>query len=1251
MKAESSNFSFLTEPAPRLARLGALAERYFAHDAATALVKLRQLGEFLAKDVAAHHALLPTTTVSFDEILRALRSRNVVPRDVAEWLYHLKRLGNVAAHEDKGSRGEALQALKIAWAASVWLHRAYHGQRGFEPGPFVPPAPPTDATTAMMVELDDLRSVVRASGDAEAQARLAAQDAEAARVAAEAQASERDRERQFWEDFACETEAGLRQAERALAAVQREAQASPPGKLDRLAQAASAAAATIKLDEAATRVLIDDALRVAGWTVESSGLRYAAGTRPQAGQALAIAEWPTASGPVDYALFIDGRCVGVVEAKRAAGDVPGRLGQARRYARDIRLASDELLPDAPWRHRLEAYAAPFVFATNGRHYVKQLATKSGIWFWDATPGGGEARALPDWFSPRDLKERLERTAAMAGGLADEELGVSGLRPYQRDAILAVERAVAEGQPNILLAMATGTGKTRLAIALMFELLRRRRFRRVLFLVDRNALGRQTLDAMSTTDTSGFLKFDQVFGVADLATKFPEATDRVQVATVQAMVRRLFDEPGPERPTPGTYDLVIVDEAHRGYALDAELREEDLAFRDLDDYLSAYRRVLDYFDATRIALTATPALHTREIFGPAVFHYGYRQAVIDGWLVDHRPPRRITTALSQTGISFDAGQEVRVLDPRTGQIDLFALDDQVDFEVAAFNRKVYTRAFNRAVAEAVARECPPDGRGKTLLFAARDDHADLLVDELNAALVAEYGPQPHDLVEKITGSIDRPLDRIKAFKNDPRPKYVVTVDLLTTGIDVPRIENLVFVRRVNSRILYDQMIGRATRLCPEIGKEFFRIFDAVDLYANLQEVSDMRPVVVDPGLSFAALVRDLGCAPGDEDARFVRDQIVVKLRTRIKYLKPERREALEAVLGPLAALADRLKSAPPAETAALFRQHPSLAGVLDAADPAAKRPGIYVSEHADELVSVEDDFGPRASPADYIASFERFVRGAMNSVPAMIAATQRPRELTRRELKDLATLLDAEGFSEAKLRQAYGRARNADIAAHIIGFVRQAALGDPLVPYETRVANGVAKIIDGRPWTPKQRQWLTRIGRALRTQPVGDPALLCRAALRAERRFRAGRPRFRRTSRRGADGPERRDLGQDGRLNGRTKRHGRGSALNPSSDLVNKLWRLCALLRKDGVTYQQYVTELTYLLVPQDGVRAEGREPHPPPRYRWGALKAASETEVLTRYKPGAGRARRPRDRRRPLRAWPSSRTPRPWCASPRRCAS
>ena len=468
MEAASGNFAFLAEPAPRLARLGALAERYFVDDAATALVKLRQLGEFLAKDMAAHHGLLPSTSASFDDVLRALRAADALPRQVADLLYHLKQLGNVAVHEDAGTTAQALQALKIARGAATWFHRTYHGPtaRRFEPGPFVPPTPPADATSALRAELAALREAVRASGDAEAQARLQAQEAEAARLAAEAQAGEREQERQFWECYAAETEAGRRAAERALAEVQAAAQAAPAAELQGLSQVAFAQAATVELDEAATRVLIDDQLRAAGWTVDSRALRHATGTRPQAGQSIAIAEWPTASGPADYALFINGRCLGVIEAKRGTTDVPGRLGQARRYARDIRLSANETPPGAPWTHGTDLLRVPFAFVTNGRPYVKQLATKSGIWFVDARPGAGAPRALPEWFSSRDLTARLEQQLDPAPTAADRELGIGGLRPYQRDAVAAVEAALATGQRDLLLAMATGTGKTRLAIALM-----------------------------------------------------------------------------------------------------------------------------------------------------------------------------------------------------------------------------------------------------------------------------------------------------------------------------------------------------------------------------------------------------------------------------------------------------------------------------------------------------------------------------------------------------------------------------------------------------------------------------------------------------------------------------------------------------------------------------------------------------------------------------------------------------------------
>ena len=307
--------------------------------------------------------------------------------------------------------------------------------------------------------------------------------------------------------------------------------------------------------------------------------------------------------------------------------------------------------------------------------------------------------------------------------------------------------------------------------------------------------------------------------SDLQDVTPESETKVHICTIQGLVKRvLYAADSSEAPPVDQYDLMVIDECHRGYLLDREMSDAELSFRGQEDYISKYRRVLEYFDAAKVGLTATPALHTTEIFGDPIFTYSYRQAVIDGYLIDHEPPVRIETALARAGIVFEKDKQLDLLNTRTGEINLAHAPDEIRFEVEQFNKQVVTAEFNRVVAEELANHIDPALPGKTLIFAATDAHADIVVSAIKKAFAKKYGEIDDAAVKKITGSVDRVGTLIRSFRNDADPKIAVTVDLLTTGVDVPSITNLVFLRRVNSRILYEQMIGRATRLCPEIGKE-------------------------------------------------------------------------------------------------------------------------------------------------------------------------------------------------------------------------------------------------------------------------------------------------------------------------------------------------------------------------------------------------------------------------------------------------
>ena len=313
---------------------------------------------------------------------------------------------------------------------------------------------------------------------------------------------------------------------------------------------------------------------------------------------------------------------------------------------------------------------------------------------------------------------------------------------------------------MLLAMATGTGKTKLAIALLYRLLATKRFRRICFVVDRSALGDQAAGEFTTTKIVSGKAFADIFGLKELGDVTPETETKVHICTIQGLVKRvLYAADSSEAPPVDQYDLMVVDECHRGYLLDREMSDAELSFRGQEDYISKYRRVLEYFDAVKVGLTATPALHTTEIFGDPIFTYSYRQAVIDGFLIDHEPPVRIETALARAGIVFEKDKQLDLLNTRTGEIDLAHAPDEIRFDVEQFNKQVVTTEFNRVVAEELANHIDPSApdAGKTLIFAATDAHADIVVTEIKKAFAEKYGEIDDAAVKKITGSVDQGAD--------------------------------------------------------------------------------------------------------------------------------------------------------------------------------------------------------------------------------------------------------------------------------------------------------------------------------------------------------------------------------------------------------------------------------------------------------------------------------------------------------------
>ena len=631
---------------------------------------------------------------------------------------------------------------------------------------------------------------------------------------------------------------------------------------------------------------------------------------------------------------------------------------------------------------------------------------------------------------------------------------------------------------MLLAMATGTGKTRLVLALIYRFLKTRRFRRILFLVDRNVLGSQAEDTFREVKLAELQTLTQIYNVQGIADDAAiERETSVQIATVQSLVRRILYQEGESMPAVTDFDLVIIDEAHRGYILDRDMSEDAALYRDQRDYLSKYRNVVEYFDAVKIALTATPALHTTQIFGAPVFTYSYREAVVDGYLVDHNAPIHIETELSTKGIHYKKGEQVAMIDPETGELLNGAqLEDELDFDIDDFNRKVITENFNREVLKEIAKNFDPTepSQGKMMIFAANDQHADLIVRLLRELY---EGMAPADAIRKITGTIEngnqkKIREAVQHFKNEAYPSIVVTVDLLTTGIDVPAITTLVFLRRVKSRILFEQMLGRATRLCPAIHKAAFDIYDPVGTYAALEKVSDMKPVVTNPKETFAKLLDGLEEASLAADSALRQKRLSARLgrftgrlRRKSKLLDTSQDKEAAASLAiegkapaSLTAFINAVKDMQPEQARTVLLANRAAIEALESIHRTRK--GIVIDDHTDKVTRVYHGYGEgETRPEDYLESFTTWVRENRDKVEALQIVCTRPQDLTVQDLKSLRKQLSALHFTERQLSDAIAGGDGAAVTADIISLIRRATIGTPLKSHEERIRAAVSRLID------------------------------------------------------------------------------------------------------------------------------------------------------------------------------------------------
>ncbi len=824
---------------------------------------------------------------------------------------------------------------------------------------------------------------------------------------------------------------------------------------------------------------IDPKLDEAGWP-KAAASKFPAPRRSE--------EEPTANGPADYALWLDGAIVAVVEAKKVTLGPQNVLTQAARYAKGI----------VHGPYDFQGHRVPFLYSTNGEE----------IWFQDVRHPLNRSRRVGRFHTPQALAELL---AQDFDGVCDDLLALPQtstlLRPYQVAATSAVEKAIAERKRSLLVAMATGTGKTFTLVNLAYRLMKSGAARRILFLVDRRALAAQAVRAFASFEAEPGQKFDQIYEVYSSRfqqndfgddEKFdpkvlpnsyltdPQAKHAfVYVCTIQRMAinvlgrnaipalgEEIVDEDAEALPIPiHAFDCVIADECHRGYSAQE---------------ISVWRSTLDHLDAVRIGLTATPAAHTAAYFTHKVFEYPYEQAVREGYLVDWDLVK-IRSEVRMQGVFLHEGENVELVDSETGQKKLDQLEDERAFDTAEIESKVTAPESNKKILEEIARFAAEHekvtGRfPKTLIFAANDlphtSHADQLVHRAR-----DIFGRGDAFVAKITGRVDRPLQRIREFRNRPEPMVVVTVDLLTTGVDIPDLEFIVMLRPVKSRILFVQMLGRGTRKGERHpDKEKFTVFDCFDgtLVEYFKNTTDMTTdLPAPPSRTTAEIIEAIW---RNEDRRYNTGCLVKRLQRIDRQMSAEARELFTAWIeqgdvGKFARELPRRLEKDFAATMALLRD--SKFQELLENYPRAKRTFVNAYGYADTVTSawlIRDGLGHEHKPDDYLALFAKYVQENVDQIDAIRILLGRKHGWSADALQELKTKLKSSPyrFTEDNLEKAFERSYGKALV-DLISMVKRAALEDaPLLTATERVDRALARVTAGHAFTAAQSEWLNRI---------------------------------------------------------------------------------------------------------------------------------------------------------------------------------